>query len=369
MTIKLFILSLVSALMLSGCNQQSPMSSCSSPATQKVIASLLTEQTEKLTAEKKYDYYEGSFVFGGSKIRASLAQVQAALENIKTAEQDPDSSKVFCSGQLKVTIPAEMLADADWARDAQHQAKIAQYARQVNIENNANVFTQDLEYSVQPAGDGKELQVEFENAAWVRLLDEVTTSALLKPTLDVQDPQEIYHVQEAQQSTQEIEQLKPEAEPVKSDAEKIKALQEKQGLDRLNKELLEAEQVEKELAKERATRQVAPQSLPADVATKQASPSFNCAKATRATEITICTNAELAALDVENMRRYKAAKDIDAVATHEIWKESIKSKYNCGAHTDCIKEVYKKSISNYSCVAGDKESDCDAEAVPQQPRE
>jgi uncharacterized protein len=81
--------------------------------------------------------------------------------------------------------------------------------------------------------------------------------------------------------------------------------------------------------------------------------------------VTICTNRELAALDVENSQRYKNAKDIDAVATHEIWKKSIKSKYACGTDVDCIKEVYKKSIQSYECVSSDKNSDCGVDTVDQ----
>ena len=65
------------------------------------------------------------------------------------------------------------------------------------------------------------------------------------------------------------------------------------------------------------------------------------------------------------MKLYKIAKDIDAIATHEIWKESIKSKYACGTNVDCIKEVYKKSIQSYGCVSSDRNSDCSVDSAPQ----
>lgn len=366
MNIKHFALLLFTGLMLFGCSKQVPTASCSSPDTQKLIDKLFTEQAEKLTAEKRDDYYDGPFIFGAIKIRASLAQIQVAVESDKMVKQDPNSSKEFCSGLLKVTIPTKMLADVDQSRDIQHQSKISQYARQFNIENSINVFTQDVEYTLQPTGDGKEPHVEIESDAWVHLLDEIITSALLRPTLEVQETD---NVLKNEISKQEVERVKPETEQVKLETEKLKAMQEKQGLDRLNKELLEAEQVQKELSqitKKQVSQQVATQALPPVTTTKQFSPSFDCTKAHKLTDITVCANSDLAALDVENMKLYKNAKFIDAVATKKIFKESIKSKYACGTDVDCIKKVYKRSIRNYRCVGADKKLDCGADAAPQE---
>ncbi|TRX01917.1 lysozyme inhibitor LprI family protein [Candidatus Methylobacter oryzae] len=357
MILRHFVLLFFTGLLLSGCDNRALTGSCSSTDTQKVIGSLLTEQTQKLTAEKKYDYYDGSFVLVGSKIRAVLAQVQVTVENAKMIKQDPNSSIVFCGGQLKVTVPEATLADVDQTREMEHQTKIAQYAGQLNIKNSNNVFTQDVEYSVKRTDTSKEPVVDFESDAWAHLLDEITTSALLKPTLDGQEIQESYYVQDDPQPTQEID-LKPEVGASLLGSEKMRAIQEKRGLEKLNQELLEAEQAEQEILKEK----VAAQSSSTANMAKQISPSFNCAKATKVTEAVICANAELAALDVENMKLYKNAKNIDAVATHEIWKASIKSKYACGTNVDCIKEVYKESMLNYGCISSDNDSDCGVDA-------
>jgi hypothetical protein len=161
-----------------------------------------------------------------------------------------------------------MLADVDYARDAQQQPKIAQYAKQLNIANNNNVFFQQVEYkvvyTVQPNGGGKELHIKFESEAGVHLLGEIATAALLKPTLTGQEAESVQTNE--QPPPQEVEPVKPEAEQVKSEAEKLKAMPDKQGIDRLNSELLEEEQVQKTLppvAKEHISEQVATQSLPA----------------------------------------------------------------------------------------------------------
>ncbi|MFI3215507.1 MAG: hypothetical protein QX192_01730 [Methylococcales bacterium] len=83
----------------------------------------------------------------------------------------------------------------------------------------------------------------------------------------------------------------------------------------------------------------------------QPQPAFDCKKATKPTEITICANPELAALDVENMAAYKNAKNRDPIASKEILSASVKSKYACGMDISCIKSSYEKSIVDFKCVA------------------
>lgn len=356
--------------MLSGCNEQIPTASCSAPDTQKLIGTLLTEQAGKLTVAKRHDQYEGSSVFGAVKVSTLLSAIQIAVTNVKTIKEEPNNRQNFCSGLLQITVPPAMLADIDYAREAQHQPKIAQYAKQLNIENNNNVFFQKVEYkvayTVQPNGGGKELHIKFKSDAGVHLLDEIATAALLKSTLKGQEADSIQHIG---QPKQEDEPVKPEAEQDKSEAEKLRVMQNKQGLDKLNQELLEEKQVQKTLsqeAKEHVSEPVVTQSLPPASTTKQTAPSFDCSKAKKPTDITVCANPELVALDLKNMKRYKNAKSIDASTTKEIFKASIKSKYACGTEIDCIKKVYQKSILNYGCVAAGKEVDCSVDVDSQE---
>ena len=356
--------------MLSGCNEQTPTVSCSSPDTQKIIEKLLTEQAEKLTVAKRYDQYDGSTVFGAVKINTLLTAIQVTVTNIKLIKEDPNSRQILCSGQLNVTVPPAMLADVDFVRDAQHQPKIAQYAKQLNIENSNNVFFQEVEYkvayTVQPTGDGKELHVKFETDEGAHLLDEIATAALLKPTLKGQETDSVQLNGQAQQA---VEPVKPEAEQDKLEAENLSVMQNKQGLDKLNQELLEEEQVQKTLSpvpKEQVSQQVAVQSLPTASTTKQTFPSFDCSKAKKPTDMTVCANPGLVALDLKNMKHYKNAKSRDSTTTNKIFKASIKSKYACGTEVNCIKNVYQKSILNYGCVAAGKEVDCGADAASQE---
>jgi tol-pal system protein YbgF len=76
-------------------------------------------------------------------------------------------------------------------------------------------------------------------------------------------------------------------------------------------------------------------------------PSFDCNKATKPSEITICSNPELADLDVKNSNLYKEARNINPDLSKIILNESIKSKYNCGINVTCLIDLYNKSISDY----------------------
>ena len=121
MTIKHFVLLLLISAMLSGCNEQIPNASCSDPDTQKLIGTFLIEQAGKLTVAKRHDQYEGSTVFGAVKINTLLTAIPVAVTNIKTIKEEPNNRQSFCSGLLQVTVPPAMLADVDYAREAQHQ--------------------------------------------------------------------------------------------------------------------------------------------------------------------------------------------------------------------------------------------------------
>ena len=330
------------SLMLSGCNAS--MDSCSSSETQDLMQKDLTEQAVRSITQKRDDLYDGALIFGATKVRASLAEIRIVLENIKTVKQDPKSNVSSCTGQLKITVPTPMLADVDMARDSQYQIKIAQYAGQLAIENSRNAFTQTVDYSVKSLEDGKAGSIEFKSTPWVHLLDEIITAALLKPTLDHQE------VNASQHNEPPIH----EVEPVKHEVEVRRVFQEKQATDSISKDAPKAEPTEKIIPKAPVPQQTVQPSLSPEVAIQKISPGFNCNKASKPTDVTICANSALAVLDLENMALYKNAKVVDPVMTKIIWQESIQSKYACGIDISCITKVYKKSMQRYECVAGKK---------------
>lgn len=275
-------------------------------------------------------------------------------------KEDSTGTELLCTGLLKVTVPADTLTDANQAKKIQHEPEIAVYAEQFNIENSANVFAQDIEYRVQLMGEAREPHIEIEDAEWANVLDQLITFALLKPTFDIE---ETSHVQLDQQPQHSVAPVKPETEQEELEDDKLRATLQQQGLEKLNKKVQEAEHVQKELLQKRAAQQAATPSSAA--ATEPVSPSFDCRKASKPTEVTICTHADLAALDVTNRDLYVKAKSINATTTKEIWTASMRSKYACGTDVDCINAVYEQSIKHYGCIGAGKTPDCDADTVGQ----
>lgn len=297
---------IIATLILSGCNKTSTVN-CTSENAQKLLSQLLIEQVEKKIANEQYSD-TGEFIFDKAKIRASLAQLQIAIESIRTIQDDPNSSKKFCSGVLKVIVPSTILTDANQAKELDNKPNISQVARTFDIENTANVFSKkDFNFSVQPTDDGKELFVESENSIWIKMLYNITRTALLKPILEVQKSNKLQQeqqekqvkqeeltlkAQQIEQERQEIEQLKQETLSSQLKSEKLIALQENQEAERLKKELFEKQII--------TTLDSSPQKL-------TVSPSFNCAKASTKTERLICSNNEVAEYDTELAQTYKVA--------------------------------------------------------------
>jgi len=197
-------------LVLSSCSKTA---SCQSDATYKVLSENLIEQVEKKMLSEK-DPNTSKFVFESKdKVRASLAQLQVTVESVRTTKEDPNSTKRFCSGVLKVTIPTSMLSDADQSKELENKPKISEDIRTYDIEKNINVFSKKgFEYSVQPTDDGKELYVELESNVWVNMLHDITRSALLKPTLEVQKAEQIRQEQQNKRDS-EVQKARQQTDP------------------------------------------------------------------------------------------------------------------------------------------------------------
>ena len=335
MLIKWFLILSFLSLQLSGCNITTDH--CSSTEVKHRLYQQLTEQALKLTTQKRNDYYNGTHIFGATKVRDSLALIHITFDNLKLIKQDPDSHLSMCTGQLNASVPPPMLAGANLTLETQHQINIADYAGKLRIENTINVFTQDFSFSVIPTGKSKTPEINFDSSAWELLLDKITTAILLKPSLD---QQENNPVRPSQQVIQKIETLKPAFEI-------NTATQKNQVITHVQKTLQKKETIQKAPQKESVTEQ---NNSPLEIKALT-SPGCDCSKAIKPTDITICGNAKLAALDVENMGLYKNAKAINPAHARDIWKTSIKSKYLCKTDIVCINNVYKKSIQRYQCVA------------------
>ncbi len=318
-------------IFLLGCNSEDEQ--CSSPEVQTSIHNILTENTLKLTHKKRDEFFDGPALFGLDKIKATLALINIEVDHIKFVKRIQETQAVVCEAQLKITVPPPLLDDVDLTRRIQHQSKIIDFAKQLNIENHLNAFTQKVNYSVKSSKDITTVSVGFEGTQWEQLLDEMVTAVLLMSTLDANE------VQPQAQAQRQTTVQRPEPIITKS-------------------KVIEVQPV-KPIAN--AAQSVVPDSAPLTTPKTQLSPSFDCTQANKATDVTICAQPSLVTLDIQNMSIYKSAKELNPLATKDVWKESIKYKYACGTDVACIAGVYKKSIQRYQCIT--KQQSCE-KALP-----
>jgi len=341
------------SILVSGCN--SPIKYCSTSETEQALDNFLTEQAVQLTAQKKYDHYDGENIFAAIKIRAALAQIRISLDHIKKVKQDSEGHKSSCSAQLKITVPPPMLSDVDLVRDTLHQLRIIPYAKELQLDNGNNVFLQNIDYLVLNTKGLKTPTVEFQSSSFAHLLDEIVTAVLLKPTLALKTAGTIALTESATPLITET--ALPEINIAKTSVSISHDIAPpvKQGLP-----IAKAIELE---PKKLPTPQVATKTVPLETSVKQTTPSFNCSIASKPTDMTICNTADLARLDNENMQLYKKARASDPVATKDIWFASIKAKYACKTTIDCIADVYKKSMRDYDCVVNKDKAGCNVDML------
>lgn len=187
--------------LLGGCGEKVD-ASCSSEDAQTLVSQIITEEAEKVAGEQKSA--DGSPLFDISKIRATLSEFKISIENIRTTKQDPNSTKKFCAGDVKIVVPAEVLSSADKGRELAGVNSVSQYVQANGFENNANSLKKSIEYDVQPTDDKKKIYVELDNAKMLAaVVSEIAQSALLKPILEAKKSEA-----DAQAKAQQQEQEK-----------------------------------------------------------------------------------------------------------------------------------------------------------------
>ncbi len=161
-----------------------PQATCSDDASKAALESAIREGLEKVVAARSKDS-EGNQLVGFSKIRAAIANIKLVLENIRTIKEDPNSTKKFCSGNLKIVFGTQVFNDADKAREIAGLSNLNDATSTVGIEKGVDYLQGDLEYSVQPTDDGTKVVAEFESKdAKLDVFGEVLAASLLRSGLE-----------------------------------------------------------------------------------------------------------------------------------------------------------------------------------------
>ena len=170
------------AVALSGCEKLQDLE-CTSPDAQAVVSSLLSDEIAKSTKEQLGEAASATQTTE-AKIRATVAQIKILIEDVRTTKKDPDSTKRFCEGTVKIVMPLGMIGDADRAREALGADTVATLTQRVGFERAADTFSRQLHFTVQPTDDKKKVFGEVEDfGLQLTTLGEIVASHLVAPTL------------------------------------------------------------------------------------------------------------------------------------------------------------------------------------------
>lgn len=160
-----------------------PEAQCSSSQATSTTIGVLKEALEKATYAKGTGS-DNSQSVSKSNIRAAVAQIVFTLEDVRTTREDPNSTKRFCQGTLKIRFPADDLSNADDARSAAGLGTVTQLADSNDVERDADTFSAKVDYDIQPTDSGDKLFAETETKSPImNVSSEILASSLLHNVL------------------------------------------------------------------------------------------------------------------------------------------------------------------------------------------
>lgn len=173
----------VASIALASCSAFSE-TSCSDEASKGALENAIREGLEKVALERAQDA-EGNYLISSSSVRASIAKVKLILEDIRTTKEDPDSTKRFCTGTLKIVFSPETFKAADASRELLGLPKIANAIDGAELEKGPDYLKGSLDYSVQPTDDGAKVFAEFEGSdGKLEIFGEVVAASLLRDRIE-----------------------------------------------------------------------------------------------------------------------------------------------------------------------------------------
>lgn len=178
------VLALVTAAMvLGGCSSLTE-TSCSDQTSKDALEAAIREGLEDVTIQRAQDD-EGNYLISASSVRASIAKLKLIIEDIRTTKEDPDSTKRFCTGTLKIVFSAETFQSADAAREMLGLPRIESAIDDAGLDKGVDYLKGTLDYSVQPTDDGTKVFAEFEGAdGKLDIFGEVVAASLLREKIE-----------------------------------------------------------------------------------------------------------------------------------------------------------------------------------------
>ncbi|WP_158637964.1 lysozyme inhibitor LprI family protein [Sphingomonas ginsenosidivorax] len=189
------------ALGTAACGNGGTAVGCTAESAQAPVVGIVKDQLERAISAKVRGE-DGARSVSLSKIRAAIGQLVIAIDDIRTSKEDPNSTKRFCTGTLKVRFDADALADADHTRETAGLNSVSALADAADIERHADSFTTGIEFNVQPTDNGDKVFAETESGN--NMFDfaaEVLASGLLRASTE--ESQRAAAQAEAQQTAEQ----------------------------------------------------------------------------------------------------------------------------------------------------------------------
>lgn len=177
MKLRFAVLPLTILLGLSGCDKISTISEntvkCGDDSSLQLVQSLLEDSTQSRV--KNIASNEGVLT-DSAGLRASASKVHFTLEDIRTSQTDPNSTKVFCVAALSTTLDSELIERANFVTNYYEQSNLSEKAFQQDIDMDGNTIKYSLEYSIQPTDDGVNIYGQLQNGS--ELIDFIGTAVV-----------------------------------------------------------------------------------------------------------------------------------------------------------------------------------------------
>ena len=176
--VKYMSIALISAsISLSGCGKVKE--SCVSKDADAAALTMLKESAEKSAIS------QANGKITASAIRSSIDQLKMSISKIRTTKTDPNSTKKYCTGTVRIVFPIEMIKNAEYVRKESSFSNIQKLADDMGAQLGADVISFDLEYNIQASDDKKTMFAESESSdPKANLIAEIVLSAGLKTIVE-----------------------------------------------------------------------------------------------------------------------------------------------------------------------------------------
>jgi uncharacterized protein YecT (DUF1311 family) len=136
---------------------------CGSDSAFEAVIPLVQEKIDQKTRDRVHAANNNQPI-ATSRVRAAVRQATFTIIDVRTTQQDPNSTRRFCVGRLKVAIPPAVVQEADRGRQAAGIGTILQLAEGSDIDRDGGAFVVELRYNIQPTDDGNRVYAELEEA-------------------------------------------------------------------------------------------------------------------------------------------------------------------------------------------------------------